>query len=134
MRRLLSLLLAAVLVGFAAAQDAAEAGEGSLWEALSADENYSTFVSLLEQLLMAHILPGAYGLNDLQDASEGALVTLQGDPLVVATTAGGLTVDDVGFVATNVENRYANGVYHAVERVLVPPSLRERLEPAASGG
>lgn len=78
----------------------------------------------LEQLLEAHIIEGEYGLNELQDAAGKGVTTLDGQPLVVETTAGGLTVDGVGFVATNVENHYANGVVHATERVIIPAGLQ----------
>ncbi len=85
----------------------------------------------LEALLTTHVLEGAYGINELQDAGEGELVSMQGEPLVVATTAGGLSVNEVGLVATNVDNTYSNGVLHVIESVLVPASVRDGLEMAA---
>src|SRR5690554_372014 len=70
------------------------------------------------------ILSGAYMLNEIQDAGEGGITPLSGEVYAVETTAGGLTVNGVGFDATDVDNTYANGVVHVTNRVLLPAELR----------
>lgn len=70
------------------------------------------------------IISGAYLLNEIQDAADGGIAPLSGEAYVVETTAGGLTVNGVGFNATDVDNTYSNGVIHVTNRVLLPAELR----------
>lgn len=79
--------------------------------------------ALLEQVLLTHVVEGVYGVNDLQDAGEGEIVSLQGEPLYFDIETGGLTVNNADLDSTNVGNNYANGVVHVVGDVVVPVSL-----------
>lgn len=89
----------------------------------SAPEQAAAFVNGL-------ILSGSYMLNDLQDAAEGSLAPLSGEAYVVETTAAGLTVNGVGFDATDVDNVYSNGVVHVTDGVVLPQALRPADEAA----
>ena len=79
---------------------------------------------LLQTVLTSHVLEGAYGVNDLQDAEAGSLVTLEGEALEVDLGAGGLTVNGAGLDSTDVDVTYANGVLHGVSDIIVPASLQ----------
>jgi uncharacterized surface protein with fasciclin (FAS1) repeats len=81
-------------------------------------ESISTDPNAVRQLLNLHVLEGAYTVNQLQDAEEGSLLTLEGQPMLVETTAGGLTVNGVGLTSTDVDNLYSNGVIHVVDTVM----------------
>ncbi len=78
----------------------------------------------LAQVLNGLILQGAYSMLDLKDAGGGILAPLSGEPYDVDVTAGGLTVNGVGFQATDVDNVFSNGVVHVTDTVIMPLSLR----------
>ena len=83
--------------------------------------------ALLEQILLGHVVEGAYGVNDLQDAEEGAITSLQGEPLELELAAtGGFTVNGADLDSTDVEFTYSNGVVHGVGDVVIPMSMTEQ--------
>jgi uncharacterized surface protein with fasciclin (FAS1) repeats len=77
----------------------------------------------LGEVLQLHVLQGEYPVLDLNNAEEGSLSSLSGEPYVVEQSAGGLMVNDANLVATDVDNFYSNGVVHVVSNVLVPASM-----------
>lgn len=70
------------------------------------------------------ILSGNFMMVDLQDAAEGSLAPMSGEVYDVQMTAGGLTINGVGFDAGDVDNVYSNGVVHVTNDVVLPPALR----------
>ena len=80
---------------------------------------------LLNQVLLGHVVEGAYGVNDLQDAEEGSIVSLQGEPLEFGLGAGGLGVNGAPLDSTDVEFSYSNGIAHGVGAVVLPVSMQE---------
>jgi uncharacterized surface protein with fasciclin (FAS1) repeats len=71
---------------------------------------------MLEQLLLYHLLPGAFFSADFKD---GPQVTLQGENVAVE-------VDPLRFNGANVlepDITACNGVIHVVDEVLAPPSF-----------
>lgn len=85
----------------------------------------------MASLVNGMILSGHYEMLDLQDAAEGSLAPLSGETYEVETTAGGLTVNDVGFAATDVDNVFSNGVVHVTNGVVLPQALRAQAEENA---
>lgn len=102
-------------------------GEETLGQLRAAPEQLAEFVNGL-------ILSGAYSLQELQDAAQGALVPVSGEAYVVETTSGGLTVNQVGFEPTDVDNVFSNGVVHVTRGVILPPALRQAADEAAAEG
>ena len=92
-------------------------------------QQISSDSALLEQILLSHVVEGAYSVNSLQDAEEGSILTLQGEPLSIETTAGGLRVNGTGLTSTNVDNEYANGVIQGVNYLVIPSSLQAQYGP-----
>ena len=83
---------------------------------------------LLKSVLRSHIVQGAYGIKELSDAEAGSVVTLNGEPLEIDLTAGGLTVDGADLVSTDVDNTYSNGVLNEVGDLVLSASLRSQLD------
>jgi uncharacterized surface protein with fasciclin (FAS1) repeats len=79
----------------------------------------------LRQVLETHIIEGEYSLNELQDAPEGSVTSIGGEPYEIDVTAAGLRINGVGFVATRIDDVFSNGVINAVERVVLPVSLMD---------
>jgi uncharacterized surface protein with fasciclin (FAS1) repeats len=77
----------------------------------------------LSEVLQLHVLQGEYPVLDLNNAEEGSLSSLSGEPYVVEQSASGLMVNDADLVSTDVDNFYSNGVVHVVSNVLVPASM-----------
>ena len=82
---------------------------------------------LLEQVLLGHVVSGQYGINDLQDAEDGSIMSLQGEALTFDLSLGGLDVNNAELNSANVENTYSNGVVHVVGDVVIPVSLAGQL-------
>ncbi len=82
---------------------------------------------LLKSVLQSHVVQGAYGIKELRDAEAGSVVTLNGEPLEIDLTAGGLTVDGADLVSTDVDNTYSNGVLNEVGDLVLSASLRSQL-------
>ena len=105
---------------FAPANDVFEGVGEDILAQLSADPE------LLQQVLLSHVVEGAYSLNDFQDADNTAFTSVQGESLILENTAGGFTVNGAGFDSTNVENVYANGMIHGVDSIVFPASMMEQ--------
>ena len=81
---------------------------------------------VLTQVLQYHVVPGVVTENGARAAAGTSVATLQGSQVAVADGAGGLTVDGLPVVATNV--LAANGIVHAIDGVLVPPGVLSQLQ------
>lgn len=79
---------------------------------------------LLRQVLLGHVVQGVYGVNDLQDAPEGSIMSLQGEALEFNNSLGGFQVNGANFNSTDVEVSYANGVVHGLGDVVIPMSMK----------
>jgi uncharacterized surface protein with fasciclin (FAS1) repeats len=79
---------------------------------------------VLTQILANHVIAGRYGLNELQDANDGSVISLADEPLTFNVTLGGLTVNGASIDSTDVGNDYANGVLHELGDVILPRSLQ----------
>ncbi len=82
---------------------------------------------LLQSVLQSHVVEGAYGILDLREAPEGSIVTLNGDPLRIDLTAGGLKINGADLISTDVENTYANGVLNQVGDLVLSDALLGQL-------
>ncbi len=73
---------------------------------------------LLVQILTYHVVPARVQSNELQP---GEVKTIEGEAVNVKTSADGVTVNDARVVQPDIEA--SNGIIHAIDRVLLPPSL-----------
>lgn len=73
---------------------------------------------LLVQILTYHVVPARVQSNELQP---GEVKTVEGEAVNVKTSASGVTVNDARVVQPDIQA--SNGVIHAIDRVLLPPSL-----------
>jgi len=102
---------------FAPSNGAFEELNASVLEQIQGD------AALLEQILLGHVVEGTYGINDLQDAEDGSILSLQGDALTFDLSVGGLDINNAELNSANVENNYSNGIVHGVGDVVIPVSL-----------
>jgi uncharacterized surface protein with fasciclin (FAS1) repeats len=79
--------------------------------------------TVLGQVLQSHVLAGAYPVLDLSKAEAGTLMDSAEVPFIIEQTAGGLTVNGVNMVATDVDNVYSDGIVHVISEVIVPASM-----------
>ncbi|MBW4437028.1 MAG: fasciclin domain-containing protein [Pleurocapsa minor GSE-CHR-MK-17-07R] len=82
---------------------------------------------LLTTILTYHVIPGSFQLRDITSGPEVA--TLQGEAVQFALTAGILTANQATII--DVDNIASNGVVHAIDAVLLPPSVAETLAAPA---
>lgn len=78
--------------------------------------------ALLRQVLAYHVVPGEYTSRTLKS---GKLSTLAGG-IAVEATSRGVIVNDANVVQADIQA--SNGVVHAINRVLLPRELRQRLQ------
>jgi len=83
---------------------------------------------LLTSVLSYHIVPGRYQYINLTRGPE--LETLEGSPLQITLDAGFLYANDV--VVSDPDGIASNGVVHAIDGVLVPPSMAAAPEAEAT--
>lgn len=102
---------------FALSNDAINSTPQAIIDRIVSDPEFKTAV------METHITLGEYDLNDLENAAEGAISSLQGEPYSIHVTATGLRINDVRFVSTRLDDLYANGIINAVQRVILPVSL-----------
>ncbi|GAB4369955.1 MAG: hypothetical protein Kow00121_10270 [Elainellaceae cyanobacterium] len=88
--------------------------EGTLDELLK-PENRDTLV----QILTYHVVPGAVTSDAL---SSGDVETLEGSSVAVTVDQGAVTVNDATVVQADIPA--TNGVIHAIDQVILPPSLQ----------
>lgn len=69
-------------------------------------------------LVTYHVIPGQYLAADLKD---GDLTTLSGDKVKVDVENKDIEIDDSKLASTDVSA--SNGVFHSIDKVLVPKSL-----------
>ncbi len=81
---------------------------------------------LLTQILLYHVVPGRYFFRDLTAGPE--LETAQGETVQLNLEAGVFSVNGINI--PNVDNLAANGIIHAIDGVLLPPSIAAALVPA----
>jgi transforming growth factor-beta-induced protein len=80
---------------------------------------------LLPEVLLYHVIEGAYNASDLVEI--GVIETVQGENLVFTGTADNLTVNDVNVTVADIQ--CGNGVLHVIDGVLLPSFI-----PTAGGG
>jgi uncharacterized surface protein with fasciclin (FAS1) repeats len=97
----------------------AELPDGAL-EFLLRPENRN----LLRQVLAYHVVPGEFTSSQLQT---GAISTLNGG-IAVRVTPERIVVNDGSVIRADIQA--SNGVVHAVNRVLLPPQIRQQLVTA----
>jgi transforming growth factor-beta-induced protein len=81
----------------------------------------------LTTILTYHVIPGRFQLRDITSGPEAE--TLQGETVQFNLEAGVLTVNGVGII--DVDGIASNGVVHAIDGVLLPPSLMEAMAAPA---
>lgn len=95
---------------FAPTDEAFKAVPAKTLERLSQDKEQ------LKAVLMYHVVPGKAMAGDIQS---GKAKTAQGGEVVVAKTAGFVTVEEA--LVTQADLPATNGVVHVIDRVLLPP-------------
>lgn len=73
---------------------------------------------VLIKVLTYHVVPGKVLSTDLKP---GEVKSLQGDPISVKVDANGVAVNDGKVVQADIQG--SNGVIHAIDNVILPPSL-----------
>lgn len=74
---------------------------------------------VLVKILTYHVVPGKVLSSDLKS---GQVTSLQGDPILVKVDrAEGVTVNDGKVTQADIQG--SNGVIHAIDNVILPPSL-----------
>ena len=99
---------------FAPTDDAFAALPVGLVDCLLLEENVDT----LSAILTYHVVDGQVMSTDLAD---GAVPTLQGEDITVDLTDGVVLNDSINVVIADVPA--SNGVIHAIDGVLVPPTV-----------
>ena len=99
---------------FAPTDDAFAALPEGLVDCLLLEEN----VDALSSILTYHVVSGEVFSTDL---TEGPVATVQGEDVVVGLTDGVTLNETVNVVIADVEA--SNGVIHAIDGVIVPPSI-----------
>lgn len=74
--------------------------------------------ALLASVLKYHVVAGSYPASAV--VTKKTLTTLDGKPLAISVKNGNAYVDQAQVVTTNI--KASNGVVHAINAVLVPPS------------
>jgi transforming growth factor-beta-induced protein len=104
--------------------EAALAALGLTKEQLLANES-------LADILTYHVLAGAVGSADI--ASEPSRVTVQGEPVEIASDGGAVTVNGSATVVMP-DVLASNGVVHVIDAVLLPPGMAEALGAGGATG
>ncbi|MBD2437519.1 fasciclin domain-containing protein [Nostoc sp. FACHB-110] len=73
---------------------------------------------VLIKILTYHVVPGKVLSSDLKS---GEVKSLQGDPISVKIDANGVAVNDGKVTQADIQG--SNGVIHAIDNVILPPSL-----------
>lgn len=103
---------------FALSNDAITNSPQAIVDRINSDPNFKL------QIMETSIALGEYDLNDLQNADEGAIMSLQGEPYSIHITATGLRINGERFVSTRLDDLFTNGIVNAVEHILLPVSLQ----------
>lgn len=90
--------------------------EGTLEELLNDKEK-------LRKVLTYHVVSGKYMANEVVEMD--SIKTVQGENLSI-TANGGVMVNDANVTQTDIES--SNGVIHAIDKVILPPSMTENEE------
>lgn len=72
----------------------------------------------LQKVLSYHVVPGTVTSADI---TPGEVNTVEGSPVTIATDGGKVTVGAATVVEADITA--SNGVIHAIDQVLLPPSL-----------
>jgi len=73
---------------------------------------------VLMKVLTYHVVPGKVLSRDLKP---GEVKSLQGDPIAVKVDGNGVVVNDGKVIQADIQG--SNGVIHAIDNVILPPSL-----------
>jgi transforming growth factor-beta-induced protein len=101
---------------------------GALLEALEVSaEDLLANTDLLNEVLLYHVVPGAFPAEDVV-AFDGALLgtVLPGTALSVSVTDEGVFVDDSTVINTDIGA--ANGIIHVIDTVLLPPAEEDMMD------
>ncbi len=98
---------------FAPTNAAFEALPAGTVEELMKPENRETLVKLLKY----HVVAGAYPSSQLE---AGDLTSVEGSTITVTTADGSVKVNDVTVLQPDI--MATNGVIHAIDQVMLPPS------------
>lgn len=98
---------------FAPTNAAFEALPAGTVEELMKPENRETLVKLLKY----HVVSGAYPSSQLE---AGDLTSVEGSTITVTTADGSVKVNDVTVLQPDI--MATNGVIHAIDQVMLPPS------------
>jgi transforming growth factor-beta-induced protein len=109
------------LTVFAPTNAAFEALPEGTVEALLAD------IPTLTEILTYHVVPGNAHSSTL---AAGSVETLNGAPVEISTTDGGVMVNDANVVAADV--LASNGIIHVLDKVILPPADDATEVPAPS--
>lgn len=91
------------------------------------EEKLEAIVSDRERLagmVMYHVVQGKLTTHEL--AQMEAIKTLQGDHLDIAASPEGMRLNDAVIIQPDVE--CTNGMYHVIDRVLIPRAVEARVE------
>lgn len=101
---------------FAPTDEAFAALPPEVLDQLLLPENQET----LRQVLTYHVVPGSVTSPSI---TPGEVDTVAGEPVSIEDNAGAITVDGASVVQPDIIA--SNGVVHAIDQVLLPPSLQE---------
>lgn len=74
--------------------------------------------AMLVQILQYHVVSGAYPSEDL---SSGEVTTVEGQPVMVTVSEGGVKVNNANVIQPDITA--SNGVIHAIDQVIIPPGM-----------
>jgi len=101
---------------FAPTDEAFAALPPEVLDQLLQPENQDT----LRQVLTYHVVPGSVTSPSI---TPGEVTTVAGEPVAIEDNAGTITVDGAAVVEPDIIA--SNGVVHAIDQVLLPPSLQQ---------
>lgn len=74
--------------------------------------------AMLVQILQYHVVAGSYPSTDL---SSGEVPTVEGQPVTVTVSEGGVKVNNANVIQPDITA--SNGVIHAIDAVIIPPGM-----------
>lgn len=123
---------------------AALAGEDELTVFAPTNEAFSTALTalgidpatvladptLLTSILLYHVIPGKVLAADAIGMGGGKVATVEGEEVTVTVTEDSVSVNQANVISADIEA--SNGVIHAIDSVLIPPSVLKALVAEAT--